>query len=401
MSEELINRSPDLRELRNKGYDIEIRSSGFLLVKDVPYVNSRQEIKRGTLVSNLALTGDITVAPDTHVVHFIGDHPCHANGSEMGQIKNASNEQTLAEGIVIQHTFSAKPTTPYPDYYAKMTAYVAILSGPAQVVDPKVTAQTFPVIQPGKDEETPFNYIDTASSRAGIAAVSSRLKLKKVALVGLGGTGSYVLDLVAKTPVWEIHLYDGDTFFQHNAFRAPGAPSVDELNSKFPKVSHFKNIYSKMHKGIIEHAVYVDEHNVDELRDMDFVFLCLDSGEPKKFIVENLEGYGVSFVDVGMGIDLENEALGGMVRVTTSTPEKRDHFRSRVSFGGGNNDDYSQNIQIADLNALNAALAVVKWKKLFGFYRDMKGEHHSLYTIDGNLLVSQEKTYEKPDSPET
>jgi hypothetical protein len=40
--------------------------------------------------------------------------------------------------------------------------------------------------------------------------------------------------------------------------------------------------------------------------------------------------------------------------------------------------------------ALNAALAVVKWKKLFGFYADNEGEHFSTYTVDGNLLTSDE-----------
>lgn len=35
------------------------------------------------------------------------------------------------------------------------------------------------------------------------------------------------------------------------------------------------------------------------------------------------------------------------------------------------NDDYDYNIQIADLNALNAALTVIKWKKLWGFYLDL------------------------------
>ena len=34
-----------------------------------------------------------------------------------------------------------------------MTTYVAILSGPAQVDRPKVTAKTFPVIEPEKDDE--------------------------------------------------------------------------------------------------------------------------------------------------------------------------------------------------------------------------------------------------------
>jgi hypothetical protein len=35
-----------------------------------------------------------------------------------------------------------------------------------------------------------------------------------------------VLDFTAKTHVKEIHLFDGDTFFQHNAFRAPGAANL-------------------------------------------------------------------------------------------------------------------------------------------------------------------------------
>jgi hypothetical protein len=46
------------------------------------------------------------------------------------------------------------------------------------------------------------------------------------------------------------------------------------------------------------------------------------------------------------------------------------------------------NIQVADLNAFNACLAVIKWKKLLGFCYDHDQEHHSLYTIDGNHLMN-------------
>jgi ThiF family len=394
MSHQLINRSPDLKRLQDEGYDLEIRS-GFLLVKDVPYVNSRREVKRGILVSKLILAGDVTTRPDDHVAYFAGDHPCRADGTEIEQIKNASGERALADGVVIQHSFSAKPKPAghYDDYYAKVTTYVAILSGPATLIDPTARATTFPVIQPEKEkEETPFNYIDTASSRAEINLVTKKLELRKIAIVGLGGTGSYVLDLVAKTPVKKIHLFDGDTFLQHNAFRSPAAPSVDDLRAKLPKVTYFKNLYSKMHDGIIDHAVYIDAGNVEELRDMNFVFLCLDSGEAKKLIVERLESFGLPFVDVGMGVQLTDDALGGILRVTTSRPNQRDHLRNRVSFGnGGRGNEYDRNIQIADLNALNAALAVIKWKKLFGFYRDLKCEHHSTYTIDCNLLTSEDR----------
>lgn len=394
MSHPLINRSPDLKKLQNEGYELEIKS-GFLLVKSVPYVNSRKEVQRGTLVAKLVLAGDVTTRPDDHVAYFAGEHPCNPDGTEIAQIKHVSGERTLAEGVVIQHSFSAKPKPHdfYPDYHAKMATYAAILAGPAQLIDPEAKPQTFKVVEPENEKrETPFNYIDTASSRAEIDVVTAKLKkLTRIAILGLGGTGSYVLDLVAKTPVWEIHLYDGDTYLQHNAFRSPGAPSLAELEAKTPKATWFKNLYSKMHSGIVDHAAYLDEGNAEELRPMDFVFVCVDSGESKKLIVEKLEEFNVPFIDVGMGVQLNDEMLAGIVRVTTSTPQKRDHLRGRVSFEDIGNNEYNRNIQIADLNALNAALAVIKWKKLFGFYRDMRSEHHSQFHIDTNGLINEDR----------
>lgn len=241
--------------------------------------------------------------------------------------------------------------------------------------------------------QRPLSGTSTRPPAALRSIITGKLKkFTKVAIVGLGGTGSYLLDLVAKTPVPEIHLYDGDVYLQHNAFRSPGAPSIEDLASKLPKVTWFKTLYSRMHAGILEHTVYIDEHNIEELRDMSFVFLCIDSGESKRLIVQRLEEFGVPFIDVGMGVQVSDEALGGIVRVTTSTPEKRDHFRQRVSLADrvGNN-EYDRNIQVADLNALNAALAVMKWKKIAGFYRDMKSEHHSQFTIDGSLLINEDR----------
>ena len=102
---------------------------------------------------------------------------------------------------------------------------------------------------------------------------------------------------------------------------------LEELEAQTPKATWFKNLYSKMHSGIVDHPVYIDEGNVEELRGMDFVFVCVDDGESKKLIVEKLEEFDVPFIDVGMGVQLNDEMLAGIVRVTTSTPERRDHFR--------------------------------------------------------------------------
>lgn len=35
-----------------------------------------------------------------------------------------------------------------------------------------------------------------------------------------------------------------------------------------------------------------------------------------------------------------------------------------------------------------AAFAVMKWKKLYGFYHDFDREHSTTFTINGNLLIN-------------
>ncbi len=100
------------------------------------------------------------------------------------------------------------------------------------------------------------------------------------------------------------------------------------------------------------------------------------------------------FIDVGIGVYTAGESLGGLVRVTTSTPAQRGHVwnAKRIPFSDiADDNEYSRNIQIADLNALNAALAVIKWKKLLGFYVDQEQEHYTTYVIGGNELDNEDK----------
>lgn len=391
MSQRPISRSADLRRLRDEGYDIRIHH-GHLVMRDVPYVNARRETARGILVSKLTIgADDTTAAPADHVAYFIGEYPCRTDGAPIEGIRHQTSRMTLAPDLVADHSFSSKPQRGrYLDYHEKMTTYAAIIASHAEAIDPALRPTTFPVIT-SEEEDSVFCYIDTASSRAGIAAVSAKLETGPVAIVGLGGTGSYVLDLLAKTPVREIHLYDADTFSQHNAFRSPGAPTAEELSARPMKVAHFARLYSAIRRQIIPHAYHITHETIEELRGAAFVFLCMDSAAAKRRVIEGLEEFGTPFIDVGMGVDLIDGKLGGILRVTTSTPARRDHIGHRISFGG-HDDEYATNIQVADLNALNAALAVVRWKKYVGFYRDERGEHHATYTIGANMLLSEEET---------
>ncbi|MFC1421297.1 ThiF family adenylyltransferase [Streptacidiphilus cavernicola] len=391
MSPRLTSRSPDLRRLLEEGYDVAV-VGGLLVLRHVPYVAQDRSVRFGTLASELTLAGDVTTVPESHVVKWCGSEPCDREGRPLERVINGPVAETLADGTAVQWLFSSKPVgRPYADYHEKMTTYANAVSSPAHALDPQASALTFPVTETSQEDGSVFRYLDTASSRAGIEAVTARLEGQRVAIVGLGGTGSYILDLVAKTPVGEIHLFDGDRFLQHNAFRAPGAASLEDLQGAPRKVDHFAAVYGRMRHGVVAHDGYVDASNVEELRGMDFVFLSLDQGAARRLLVEQLQEYGIAFVDVGMGVYESGGALAGLVRVTTSVPGQRHGHQGRIPFADGRADnEYATNIQIAELNALNAALAVIKWKKTCGLFADLEGERHSVYQIDGNVLSNED-----------
>ena len=391
MSWPLISRSPDLMRLLEEGYQLEICGS-HLLIKHVPYMTHERVVAYGTLVSTLELAGEVTTRPGQHEAHFCGEVPCDSSGQPLTKIINESASRELAPGLVVDHFLSAKPADGYQDYHHKLTSYVAMLASPAQELDPNATAQTYPLVVPDGGEEDIFVYRDTASARAEIESLTAKLRIGPIAIVGLGGGGAYILDLIAKTPVAESHLFDGDRFGQHNAFRGPGAPTLTELEERPQKVNYWKARYSPMHRNIVAHDYFLDESNTSELQGMAFVFLALDNPEAKQPIIAELDRFDLPYVDIGIGIYEVDTMLRGLVRVTASTPQKRDHIPERVSLGGGaEGGDYDRNIQIADLNSLNAALAVIRFKKYFGFYADDTGEHNSVYVLAESELLGEDR----------
>lgn len=388
MQQQQISHSPDLKLLRDEGYEIEVKN-GYLIVSHIPYVNGAREVKLGKLISTLSLNNDVTIRPDNHVINFMGEYPCNNDGSIITAIQHSGQlNQPLFDGIVINFSFSNKPPNGYDNYYDKVVRYIEVISAPAKSIDKAATAKTFRVVS--TENETVFNYIDTNSSRANIYKLNAKFNGQRIAIIGLGGTGSYILDFVSKTPVDEILLFDADEFLQHNAFRAPGAASIETLNKGLKKVRYFTELYSQLRKGIIPYAENVTERNIELLKGMSYVFICIDNNSAKGKIISKLQDYGITFFDVGLGVNVADDNLIGTLRVTTGTPAKHDHIPIRIGFGTTDDNEYATNIQIADLNALNALMAIIKWKKMSGFYQDLKQEHNSTYSINTSQLINED-----------
>lgn len=390
MSNKLVNRNPDLKRLRDEGFEIEVRG-GHLIAHHIPYVNSNREVKIGKLISTLELNNDVVLKPNTHQIYFMGEHPCNNDGSILSAIFHSVPNQQLFDDIILNQYFSNKPPNGYENYYDKITRYIELIIAPAKSIDSTVTANTFMVIECSKDESV-FHYLDSNSSRANINFINEKFKGQRIGIVGLGGTGSYILDLVAKTPVDEILLFDSDEFLMHNAFRAPGAATIESLNAQYKKVDYFAAIYSNMRRGIIPHAEKITEQNIDLLKGLSFVFICVDSNIARGMIISNLLSFAIPFIDVGLGVEIKNNSLGAILRATIGTTSKHDHLKERIGTVDSDDNDYSTNIQIADLNAMNALMAVLKWKRLLGFYKDLKEEHNITYDVNSGQLLNDDTT---------
>ncbi len=384
-----MNPSPHIQQLVDHGYDVEIIHDRWLLLKRVPYLNKDLEIRYGIIVSDIEMSGnDVKVNLRNHPIYFIGEQPYRIDGIKMNP--NNCNKKELFPGLTADFYFSYKLDRPYTDYYEKISHYMHLFSKHAIKKDSSVTFNVGSLsIVP---DDLPFGYSDCNSASPEGNTLMRKFSGMKIGIIGLGGTGSYILDYISKTPVEEIHLFDGDYLHNKNAFRAPGAVPIEELQNIQRKADFFKKEYTRIHCNIISHPEYIKEGNLNLLDQLSFVFISIDKSEIKKIIVQHLESLNINFIDIGMGIQIVDGAILGTIRTTLSTNEKREHIheKQRIKFNGNPNNEYSSIPQIAELNALNAALAVIKWKKIVGFYHDRELEFHSQYLLTNNIILNND-----------
>src|SRR5690606_22292576 len=153
--------------------------------------------------------------------------------------------------------------------------------------------------------------------------------------------------------------------------------SRETLDRRITKVKYLSEYYSTMRRGVVPHEVMIDEDNVMELATFDYVFLCVDRSDVRQLVLSAIANTEVTVIDVGMGLNLshDQESIWGTCRVTASTPSTRDIALARIPKADRDEDLYASNIQVADFNCRNAALAVAKWKRMSCFDLDEDGEY--------------------------
>lgn len=384
--QELASRNPFIDALVKQGYDVGFINA-HLVIFGVPYLNAAGELKYLDMISPLDLReGSLIDAPSDHKVYFDGEIPCNMDGQKIAA-GTSEEKRVVSDHIVGTRMLSSKPEgmRAYHSIEEKITQYLAVITAPAIHKFPEATPRRA-LAKHLEAPPSPLKFPDGLSARQGLVELSHKLRGRKVAIVGCGGTGAYVLDYVAKTHLEEIHLFDGDIVHVHTLFRLPGVYGEKHLG--LPKVEALAQTYAGFHGGIKSHAERVDQNNIAQLAGFDFVFICVDDGPSRQLIAQACHDTAVRFVDVGMGLDKGNNGLFGFVRTAGGEQGDFDKLSGTPYLPAQNAHDaeYRNQPQIAELNALNAAMAVIRFKQQMGFFDRLTEAHATVFDVAGMAM---------------
>lgn len=391
MSQKLVSHNEDLQRLIEKGYAVAF-DGPHLIVRDIPYLDAAGSLHWAAFVAKLVFVDEVHVVQEDHQVYFSGGVPHNMDGTPVQNLAGGPHTLTLSknsEDVVVQRSFSNRPrsTGKFENFFDKIESYVTLIAGPAMSRH-NVTPYTFRAIET-EQEPSVFKFQDTLTSRAEITELSRRFADEVVAIIGLGGTGSFVLDYIVKTPVKEVRAFDLDPFHVHNAFRSPGRLAADELGKS--KAEVYADRYDNFRHGLVLQAKMLDSTSASDLDGVTFAFVCVDKGSARAEVLHMLIERGIPFVDVGMGPSLSKQGpIKGMLRTTYFPPGKAADILAagHVETQDAPEDVYRSNIQIAELNALNAAIAVIRFKQLRGFYVDDVQGNNFLFDIRDLKIAS-------------
>lgn len=330
MFQKLVSHNDDIRRLVEKGYAVAF-DSNYLVVRDIPYLDSEAKPQVGAIAAKLVFADQERVIQDDHQIFFAGSVPHGLDGKPIPNLGGGPTTLALGEAcseVVVQRSFSNKPkdTGKFLDFFEKIESYVGIISGPAIELH-GANPYTFRAVKEIVSDSI-FKFHDTLTSRAEITDLAAKFKDDVVAIIGLGGTGAYILDFLVKTRIPEIRAFDFDPFHIHNAFRSPGRVEEGEFDK--PKTDVYFSRYENFRTALTVTRKLIDASCSDDLNDVTFAFVCVDKGSARSDIFDLLISKGIPFIDVGMGVNRKQGALNGMLRATYYSVENGQKIREKA-----------------------------------------------------------------------
>jgi hypothetical protein len=146
----------------------------------------------------------------------------------------------------------------------------------------------------------------------------SALNQMRVGVVGCSGTGSWVVEMLARLGVGELVLVDPDHVERKNLNRIVNSTASDAQSGR-PKVRVFVRAVRRLGLGTQVRPFTADilqRKVVSALAGCDFLFGCVDSADGRDALNRIAAFYTIPYID--MGVHLQADGKGGVQQVVTA-----------------------------------------------------------------------------------
>ncbi len=140
------------------------------------------------------------------------------------------------------------------------------------------------------------------------------LRRMRVGVVGCSGTGSIIIELLARNCLGNLVIIDPDVVEKKNLNRIVNARKKD-ADRKIPKVEAIRKMVAAMGTGVRVDAYQADTTSpavIEALADCDVVFGCVDTARGRYHLECIATAFFLPYFDIGVNLEADGE--GGIVQ---------------------------------------------------------------------------------------
>ncbi len=208
-----------------------------------------------------------------------------------------------------------------------------------------------------------------------------------VAIVGLGGVGAWIADLVVKADPREIHGWDYDCIKPKNILRMPGGLDPNVWIGR-RKAHWFEETYSLIHTNVHGHNARVLPSNVQEvIEGTTFAFVAVDDADDRMMVCDTLAHARIPFVVVGLSPVRKEKRVKVSMRIVSAHVGVSSWRGGIPQVGQAGQDDYGS-LDLPDVYSMTASWAIQSWRKMRGqFWQDQREECLDYDASDHSLIA--------------
>ena len=200
----------------------------------------------------------------------------------------------------------------------------------------------------------------------------AKSQAQRLAIIGVGGTGTYLVDLLSRSGVQRIDIWDGDEIEERNARRGPGCRDTWNRSNGRNKAEALATWYNHNNTLVVAHPYnWQEDQPAEILQQCSCIFTAVDETEVRQKIHATASRIGIPVIDVGMGVRLEEGQVTGSLQAAVLPAIQEENGTIEGGEIAGARQQY-RNLVLPELHAMNAAIAVTMWRRLINQFRATK-----------------------------